>query len=152
MPAYTVTSIIGRFAPEQKVRLAAALTTTHCSATGAPAYLVQVIFKEVPASDYFVGGKPLKFDSVLIQGLIRDGHGDETKTQLITEMMHAVAAIGETDRSAVQVYLSELPARQIAEWGSILPDPGGEASWKAQLPQDVQKRIAWVMRPGEFPS
>jgi len=145
MPAYTVTSIAGRFSADQKNRLAAAITGVHCTTTGAPPFLVQVIFNEVSPGDYFVGGKPIKFDSIMVHGHIRAGHDSETKSLLISEIMHSAAAISETDRSAIQIYIVEVPANQFAEWGRILPPPGDEAAWGAELPPDVRLRIDAVL-------
>ena len=115
MPLYSVTSISGRFADGQKNRLAAALTRIHCETTGAPAYLVQVIFNEVPAADYFVAGKPIRFDSILVQGHIREGRSSETTSLLITEIMQSTSAIAETDRSAIPIHIIKVPANQFAE-------------------------------------
>mgnify|MGYP003336218316 CR=1 FL=1 len=55
------------------------------------------------------------------------------------------AAIAEMDRSHVQIYLVELPAKQIAEWGRILPDPDEEAEWIASIPAHVKKRMDDLM-------
>lgn len=141
MPTYVVTASVGRFSADQKSRLAAIITSIHSKITGAPAYLAQVIFHDVPQGNVFIGGKPLKFDCIHVHGHIRAGRGADVKHQLILELLHCTAAIGETDRSCVQVYLSDIPAQQIAEWGHILPKPGEEAQWDATLPDAVKKRI-----------
>ena len=95
----------------------------------------------MPDGNYFVGGKLLKFDSIFIHGQIGAGRSAETKEKLLLEIMHATAAIAETDRSCVQVYLADVPARQIAEWGQVLPNPGEEAAWHAALPEAVRQRM-----------
>lgn len=145
MPTYVVTSLVNRFSGDQKSRLAAIITDIHCAATGAPPYLVQVIFNDVPQGSYFLGGKLLKFDNIFVHGEIRAGRSHEVKQRLILELMHSTAAIGETDRSCVQVYLVDVPAQQIAEWGQILPKPGEEAAWSAKLPADVRARMNSLM-------
>lgn len=141
MPTYEVKAIQGRFSATQKSRLAGIITEIHSQATGAPAYLAQVIFQDVTPGNYFVGGKLLGFDNIFIHGHIRAGHSAEVKERLILELMHSAALIAETDRSCVQVYLSELPARSIAEWGQILPKPGEEAAWAASVPDAVRERM-----------
>jgi hypothetical protein len=55
--------------------------------------------------------------------------------------MNATAQIAQTDASHVQVYIVDVPARQIAEWGQLLPLPGEEAAWDAAIPQDVKERM-----------
>jgi len=141
MPTYEVKAIQGRFSATQKSRLAAIITEIHCSATGAPPYLAQVIFQDVPQGSFFVGGKLLGFDNIFIHGHIRGGRPAEIKEKLILELMHSTALIAETDRSCVQVYISELPAHNIAEWGQILPKPGEEAAWAASVPAAVRERM-----------
>jgi hypothetical protein len=41
----------------------------------------------------------------------------------------------------VWVYLTELPAKNMAEFGQVLPEPGGEEAWMAALPQAEQDRL-----------
>ncbi len=55
--------------------------------------------------------------------------------------MASTAEIAETEVSHVQVYLVDVPARQIAEWGQILPNPGEEAAWDARIPDHVRQRM-----------
>jgi hypothetical protein len=35
----------------------------------------------------------------------------------------------------------DVPARQIAEWGALLPLPGEEAAWNAAIPEHVKQRM-----------
>ncbi|MFY7916135.1 MAG: tautomerase family protein, partial [Rubrivivax sp.] len=58
MPTYVVTAPEGRLAPAQKEALARRITDLHCEHTGAPAYFAQVLFTDVKAGNYFLGGKP----------------------------------------------------------------------------------------------
>ena len=141
MPTYTVSAIDGRLADTQKASLASALTDIHCRLTGAPKYFVQVIFVDVPANNYFVAGKRLEHDNIFVHGQIRGGRPIATKHQIIEEIMAAVAEIAMTDSAAVQVYIIDVPAEQVAEWGRILPRPGEEASWDAAIPEDVRARM-----------
>lgn len=141
MPTYTVSAIDGRLTDTQKASLASALTDIHCRLTGAPKYFVQVIFVDVPANNYFVAGKRLEHDNIFVHGQIRGGRPLTTKHQIIEEIMVAVAEIAITDSAAVQVYIIDVPAEQVAEWGRILPRPGEEASWDAAIPEDVRARM-----------
>ena len=141
MPTYTVSAIDGRLTDTQKASLASALTDIHCRLTGAPKYFVQVIFVDVPANNYFVAGKRLEHDNIFVHGQIRGGRPLTTKHQIIEEIMVAVAEIAITDSAAVQVYIIDVPAEQVAEWGRILPRPGEEASWDAAIPEGVRARM-----------
>jgi len=141
MPTYVVTAPTGRLSGEQKARLAARITDIHCTLTGAPAYFAQVLFTDVTPGNYFLGGKPLKDDNIFVHGQIRAGRGPEIKEPLILQMMSATAEIAQTDPSHVQVYIVDVPARQIAEWGQLLPLPGEEAAWDASIPEHVKQRM-----------
>ena len=141
MPTYVVTAAAGRLSQQQKNDLAASITRIHCAVTGAPAYFAQVLFNDVAEGNYFIAGKPLSEDIVFIHGQIRSGRGLDIKQRIILEMLEATAAIAEMERSYVQIYLVELPAKQIAEWGRILPDPDEEAEWIASIPTHVKKRM-----------
>lgn len=146
MPTYVVTAPAGRLSSSQKDRLAARITHIHCALTGAPAYFAQVLFTDVAPGNYYLAGKPLRDDNIFVHGQIRAGRGQELKERLIVELMDATAEIAATQPSHVQVYLVDVPARQIAEWGQLLPLPGEEAAWDAAIPDHVRRRMEDLMR------
>jgi hypothetical protein len=41
----------------------------------------------------------------------------------------------------VWVYLSELPSRAMSEFGHVLPEPGDEDAWLAELPEEDRRRL-----------
>jgi phenylpyruvate tautomerase PptA (4-oxalocrotonate tautomerase family) len=145
MPTYVVTAQAGRLSAPQKERLAGRITDIHCHRTGAPAYLAKVIFTDVTPGNYFLGGKPLKDDNIFVHGQIRAGRGPEIKEPLVLELMRATAEVAATHESHVQVYILDVPARQIAEWGQLLPLPGEEAAWDAAIPDAVKRRMAQLL-------
>jgi hypothetical protein len=93
-----------------------------------------------------MGGKPLDADHVFVHGQIRDGRTAEAKTRLLLGMMEVTAAVAEIPRNQVGVYIVDVPAKQIAEYGAPLPGPGEEAAWTAALPADVRRRMEAVGR------
>ncbi len=145
MPTYIVTTPEGRLTQSQKQTLAARVTDIHCATTGAPAYFAQVIFNEVQAGNYFLGGKPLRQDNIFVHGEIRAGRSAATKEKLILGIITATAAIAETEDSHIQVYIVDVPARQIAEWGQILPNPGEEEAWNARISERVRRRMTALL-------
>ena len=48
----------------------------------------------------------------------------------------AIADLSGLPKRSVWVYVSEIPARQMAEYGHILPEPGGEQAWLDRLPAE----------------
>lgn len=142
MPTYVVTAPQGRLSAQQKERIAADITRVHCTVASAPAYFAQVIFNEVPGGNYFVGGKLLqRSDHVYVHGQIRAGRDGETKERLVLELMNAVADAAEMPAHCVQIYVVDVPARQIAEYGQLLPLPGGEAAWWEAIPAELRKHM-----------
>jgi phenylpyruvate tautomerase PptA (4-oxalocrotonate tautomerase family) len=142
MPTYIVTAPQGRLPAAQKTLLAEEITRVHCEMTGAPSYFVQVIFHDVPDGNYFVGGKPLKgLDHVYLHGTIRAGRDGATKELMLGELMRAVSKSAQLEEHCIQVYLSDIPARQVLEFGKILPLPGEEAAWFDSIPDHIQQRM-----------
>lgn len=142
MPTYVVTAPKGRLSVQQKERVAADVTRVHCTVTGAPAYFAQVIFNDVPDGNYFVGGRPLQGTAhVFLHGQIRAGRDSATKEKLLLGMMNAVADACELEPHCVQVYLVDVPARQIVEYGQILPLPGEEDAWWEAMPAHLRERL-----------
>ncbi|MEY4207975.1 MAG: hypothetical protein RLZZ20_1127 [Pseudomonadota bacterium] len=142
MPTYVVTAAAGRLSKQQKSDLAASITKIHCTVTGAPAYFAQVLFNDVPEGNYFIAGKPLTEDIVFIHGQIRAGRDLEVKQRIMMGLLDAAADIAQMEKSNIQIYLLDLPAKQIVEWGKILPNPDEEAEWFASVPDHVKKRMA----------
>lgn len=135
MPTYVCTTLEGRLSTEQKGKIASEITRIHCDVTGAPSYFAQVIFEEIKPSNYFMGGAPLKHDQLFVYGRIRDGRAAVDKARMIALMVKAVgAAAGVQNNCGVWIYIAELPARQMVEFGHVLPEAGGESAWTAALP------------------
>ena len=135
MPTYFCTTLEGRLTAEQKRKIAGEITRVHCEVTGAPSFFAQVIFDEVKPGNYFMGGAPLQHDQLFVYGHIRGGRAAVDKSRMIALMAKAVgdAAKVESSRS-VWVYVGELPARQMIEFGHLLPEAGDEQGWTAALP------------------
>ena len=146
MPTYTVTVPQGRLTPAHKQAVAQAITHTHASVTGAPSYFAQVIFQEVAPGNYFIGGAPLAADQVYVHGQIRAGRTVDEKDRLVRGLLQAVGAAAQAPAHAVWVYIVDLVPRQMAEFGHVLPEPGGEAAWTAALPPDDRARMENIGR------
>jgi len=146
MPTYSVITPHGQLSAAQKARIADAVTRIHAEITGAPLYFAQVMFHEVQAGDYFLGGRPLKDGHVFIHGEIRAGRTEEQKKLLLERIMAAVADAGALGQSSVWVYVIEIPAEQMAEFGRMLPRPGEEAAWFAGLPDEERERLESIAR------
>jgi phenylpyruvate tautomerase PptA (4-oxalocrotonate tautomerase family) len=135
MPTYTCTAPEGRLTADQKSKIASEITRIHAEVTGAPGFFAQVIFNEVSAGNLFMGGAALKHDHIFIYGHIRAGRAAVDKARMITLMAKAVGELAKVNSNrSVWVYVTELPPRQMIEFGHLLPEPGDEAAWTAALP------------------
>lgn len=142
MPTYVVTVPQGRLSSKQKMQLGVEITQVHCDITGAPSYFAQVIINEVLDRNYFVGGKPLQgTDHIWLHGIIRARREAAVKERMLVELMKVVSKISEVDEHNVQVYISEILARQVLEFGKILPNPGEEQQWFESIPVNLRTRI-----------
>lgn len=134
MPTYTVSCQSGRLSAAQKGLVAAEITRVHKEQTGAQSFFAQVVFCEIPEGNHFVGGAPLSTDHIFVHGQIRAGRDAATKRALLEHLLAAVSAAAACDRICTWVYVVEIPAAQMAEYGHILPEPGDESGWMARLP------------------
>ena len=140
MPTYRITTKPGKLSDVQKDRMAEYITKVHSEITGAPSYYAQMVFDE---SDYrrYIGGK-LSDDQIWIRADIRSGRTIEQRKTLVKKIVEGVSEIAEVPTSDVWVYLNNLEAYDMAEFGQILPDPGKEQEWLESLPPDLQKRLS----------
>ena len=133
MPTYTVTSVSLALSTNQEAAIAAAITRAHHEATGAPAYFAQTIFTKVENGRHYIGGKAYAVPHLFVHGLIRAGRSADAKAKLITDIatsVHNIAGIGAED---IWVYIQEIPATQMVEFGRVLPEPGAEEAWRAAM-------------------
>jgi hypothetical protein len=70
--------------------MAREITRVHNEVTGATLYFAQVIFHEVAAGNYFVGGKPLTDDQIFLHGQIRAGRSAIDRKRLLLSLRQVV--------------------------------------------------------------
>jgi phenylpyruvate tautomerase PptA (4-oxalocrotonate tautomerase family) len=100
-----------------------------------------VIFNEVKPGNYYLGGKPLEDDQIFVHGTIRDGRSDEIKNDLMACLLRDVSAAADIPANRVWVYVAELSASQMIEFGYVLPTHGKEAAWTEALPATERERL-----------
>lgn len=142
MPTYTVTHSSLPLSPEQKDRLAAAITTAHHEATGANRYFAQVIFAGQAAGNHFIGGQLASEPQLFLNGQIRAGRTAEVKKKLIRSLRDALAEYAELARANIWVYITELPPEQMLEYGEVLPQSGQEDAWYAGLSPELREKLS----------
>lgn len=146
MPTYTCTSTEGLLSAPIKQELAKAITAAHSEITGAPSYFAQVQFFDQPNGNTFIGGKKLNYKHLFILGHIREGRSAMDCKALIRRLSHDAAEVTALEPTAVWVYLHELPARAMMEFGHILPQAGDEAIWTSELPTADREFMQGIAR------
>ncbi|KQT60123.1 hypothetical protein ASG52_18565 [Methylobacterium sp. Leaf456] len=141
MPTYAVTTARA-ITPEQRARIAQSVTAIHAAEADAPRYFVQVIFYHVEPGSIFIAGEPASPDHVWVRADIRAGRSAEQKAAILTRIMRETSAILGISEQDVWVYVSDIPAQGVLEFGNVLPQPGGEAEWLAALPEDLREKLS----------
>ncbi|KAL6892030.1 4-oxalocrotonate tautomerase [Trichoderma evansii] len=138
MPTYVCTTATNRLTPEQKRSVVEVITTAHVEATGAPRFVVQVIFNEIAAGQHYINEIPVSSDQIWIRADIRAGRTEEQTRDIISRITNLGSEATGIDASFFWIYLCDITT--MSEFGSVMPKPGGEGQWIASLPADVKKR------------
>ena len=141
MPIYVCTAALGRLTPVQKTEIAKGITAIYHEETGAPGYLVQVIFYDIAPGNHYVAGRPAPADQIWIRADIRGGRTDEQKSQMLRRIMQGVGRASGAAEDAVRVYLCDIPAANVAEYGRVLLPPGEEDAWFWSLPDATREKL-----------
>jgi phenylpyruvate tautomerase PptA (4-oxalocrotonate tautomerase family) len=136
MPTYTVFTPPGALTNADKQRIAGDVTRTHSEVTDVQKFFVQVMFVDMPPSNWFVGGAQVTPNAVFVHGQIRSGRTATMQRDLLTGLRDVVGSSLGVPKTSVWVYIVEVPSVQMVEYGHVLPEPGGEAQWLAGLPPE----------------
>ena len=136
MPTYSVISANIDLSGDQEAAISAAITKAHHEHTGAPGFFAQTIFSPVGERRHYIGGKPNMTPHIFVHGLIRGGRTVEVKAGLMTEIAERVRTIASVGPEDIWVYIQDIAATQMIEFGRMLPPPGGEAEWRKGITPD----------------
>jgi phenylpyruvate tautomerase PptA (4-oxalocrotonate tautomerase family) len=140
MPTYAITSA-RPFTAEERARIARSVTEIHAVEAMAPRYFVQVLFNALEPGTIFLGGAPASPDHVWVRADIRAGRSREQKARLMTRLMRETSDILGISEQDVWVYISDIPALGVLEFGTVLPEPGEEEQWLAALPEALREKL-----------
>jgi phenylpyruvate tautomerase PptA (4-oxalocrotonate tautomerase family) len=140
MPTYAF-STAKELTAEQRAKLVASVTSIHHVEATAPRYFVQVIFYKLEPGSMFIGGETASPDHIWVRADIRSGRTKEQKAKILTRIMQKTSEILNISEQAVWVYVSDIPAEGVLEFGNILPEPGGEERWLASLPRILREKL-----------
>lgn len=140
MPTYAFTTM-KPLSPEQRGRLVESVTAIHQVEATAPRYFVQVVFYTVEPGAMYIGGAAAPENHVWVRADIRAGRTREQKAAILQRIMREAGKILGVSRESIWVYVSDIPAEGVAEFGNVLPQPGGEAAWLASLPGDLREKL-----------
>ena len=141
MPTYVCSTAAGRLTSAQRAEIATAITTIHAEEGRAPRYFVQVLFNDVPPDSHFIGGQPAPEGLIWVRADIRSGRTDDQKKAIMERIANDISASAKVGREDVWVYISDIPATGVLEFGQVLPQPGQEDAWFASMPEELQTRL-----------
>jgi|APFre7841882724_1041349.scaffolds.fasta_scaffold01679_13 phenylpyruvate tautomerase PptA (4-oxalocrotonate tautomerase family) len=129
MPVYMVYVSAGRFSPEGKGAVARAITNAHRELTGTQHFLAQVSFQEQQAGNVFLGGVQQGGDLIFVHGHHRLGRPADLKHRLAAKIVDDISKAAGVEKRHIWLYIDEMPANQMIEYGRFLPEPGQEQAW-----------------------
>ena len=140
MPTYAFTTA-KELTPAQRERLVESVTTIHQVEATAPRYFVQVVFYKVEPGSIFIGGQAASPDHVWVRADIQSGRSDDQKARMLRRIMRETGEILGISDQDVWVYISDIPAQGVLEFGDVLPEAGGEERWLASLPSALREKL-----------
>ena len=79
---------------------------------------------------------------VFVHGLVREGRSIEIKQALMGQMLEEIAQIADISVEDVWIYLQDIPATQMIEFGRFLPAPGDEAEWEKEMSSEKRASLS----------
>lgn len=140
MPTYAFTTMKA-LTQDQRERIVESVTAIHSEEGTAPRYFVQVVFYDVGPGAMFIGGGPAPENHVWVRADIRSGRTREQKAAIMRRLMQASSEILNVSTENVWIYISDIPAEGVTEFGAVLPPPGGEEQWLASLPPALREKL-----------
>jgi len=140
MPTYAF-STAKALTAEQRAKLVESVTSIHQAEATAPRYFVQVVFYKVEPGSMFIGGEAASPDHIWVRADIRSGRTNEQKAGMLQCIMRETSEILGISEQSVWVYISDIPAQAVLEFGNVLPEPGGEEQWLASLPGALREKL-----------
>ena len=133
MPTYFVSAGMDQLTQSQKDAIAELITAAHSEEMSAPRYLVQVVFQPHPVGARYIGAKPAPTPLIWVRGDVRAGRTREQRTRLLKRIAAEIASVSGVQAHEVWVYINELAADNMVEFGAVLPQPGRENEWLQSL-------------------
>ena len=140
MPTYAFTSM-KTLTQAQREKIVESVTSIHAVEAAAPRYFVQVVFYTVDQKSMYIGGESADAEHVWVNALIRSGRSKEQKANILRRIMRETAEILNISEQSVWIYISDIPAQGVLEFGNVLPEPGGEEQWLASLPSALREKL-----------
>ncbi len=124
MPLYRCTTPPELLNDAQRTAIAGAITRIHCELTQAPPTFVHV---------QFLHAAPAEGPRVRVHGSIRAGRSAALNEELIRQCRHSVSALAGVPLEDTAMRTSTTQAAWVLEGGHVMPEPGEEAAWLAEL-------------------
>jgi phenylpyruvate tautomerase PptA (4-oxalocrotonate tautomerase family) len=124
MPIYQCSSPEGLLDEATRRKVAEEITRIHCDATEVPQSWVNVMFADVPAGRYFVGGKPAAHSA--LSAAIRAGHSVAVRQGMLRNLSQMWTRLTGQPEQELILSLWENQPENAMEAGVIFPPVGQE--------------------------
>ncbi len=141
MPTYNVSTVGVSLSEGQQAEIAELITASHHENTGAPGFFAQVFFIDHHQKHHYLGGKRNSAPHVFIHGLIRGGRSIDAKKALMAAVVEGAARICSVGNEDVWMYIQDIDAEQMIEYGRVLPQPGEEAAWRSGISKEKEAAL-----------
>jgi phenylpyruvate tautomerase PptA (4-oxalocrotonate tautomerase family) len=139
MPTYVCSAATGRLTPTQKTEIVRSITAVHHEETGAPRYLVQVIFHDIAPGNHYVAGLPAPADQIWIRADIRGGRTDEQKRKMLRRMMQDIGRASGAAEDAFGSTCATFPQRISRSTAASCRPPGRRTHGSRRYPMPCGK-------------
>ncbi|MFF0491834.1 tautomerase family protein [Nocardia sp. NPDC004068] len=127
MPLWQIHHPVGAYSEQDKRAFATDITAIY-TAVGLPAFYVVVLFHEVPAADYYVGGEPSDATVRIVVKHLARHLDDPDRRRVMTERLDATLHPYTRDRKLHwEFHVEESPRDLWMIAGLWPPDPGTDA-------------------------
>jgi len=131
MPLYISINEAGTLNDAQRAEIAAGITDIHLKLAHGLRQFVNVVFQEYPAGLGFNAGST--GSPMIVRGSIRAGRDQSVKTAMLGAISDLVMRVSKIEPRHLTVSLVDAKASNVMEGGVILPEPGEEAAWLAEV-------------------
>lgn len=132
MPIWTIYHSPDTLTPDQRQRLAETITGYYADEIGLPRFYVVTVFREVPADDFYVGGKPsARAVRIVIDHIARRAPDSHVRRQVATRISDLLAPLMERHPDVHWEFHIDETSEELWVINGLVPPPAQSVAEKA---------------------